>query len=186
MTEKNIILDTPPSLIGDKIYLRPATDKDIANTYHWFILSEPSAQSCRPHPFLSAAEAAESFKKKEKSTDQQRFVIVRLKDKVPVGIVNFFNMNHLNRSVEFGILIDPDEQRHGFAAEATRLLCNFLYNYRGVNKIYAQTAAFNKGAVKLLEKTGFKQDGILRQHYYYDGEFYDGYIYSQLRFEFEW
>jgi len=186
MTEKIVILDAPPSLIGDKIYLRAATEKDIANTYHWFILSEPSSQSCHPHPFMSAAEAAEAFKKKEKSTDQQRFVIVRLTDKIPVGITNFFNMNSLNRSVEFGIIVDPDEQRNGYATEATRLLCNYLFNYRGMNKIWAQTASFNKGAVRLLEKAGFKKDATFRQHYFFEGEFHDAFVYSMLRFEFEW
>jgi len=135
---------------------------------------------------MSAEEAAEAFKKKEKSPDQQQFVIVRLKDKTPVGIISFHNMNALNRSVEFGIIVDPDEQRNGYGTEATRLLCNYLFNYRGMNKVYAQTSAFNKGAVKLLEKSGFKKDGVLRQHYFFEGEFYDGVVYSLLRFEFQW
>jgi len=186
MTEKIKILDTPPSLIGEDIYFRSATDKDIANTYHWFLQCEPQFQTCRAHPFLSSLEAAEAYRKKEKSPDEQKFVLIRIKDKTPVGVINFFNLNNLNRSVEFGLMIDPEEQKKGYATEAVRILCNYMFNYRGLNKIYAQTAWFNKAAVNLLKKTGFKRDAVLRQHYFHNGEFYDGYIYSILRFEFEW
>ncbi|MFZ5979943.1 MAG: GNAT family N-acetyltransferase [Candidatus Zixiibacteriota bacterium] len=186
MTEKIKIPDTSPSLIGEEIYLRPATDQDIANTYHWFLQSELQSRSCRPVLFRTATEAAEAYKKKEKSPDEQKFMIVRIKDKTPVGTINFFNLNNLNRSTEFGLLIDPDEQQKGYATEAVRILCGYLFNYRGLNKIYAQTSGFNKAAVKLLQKTGFKRDGVLRQHYFHKGEFFDGYVYSLLRFEFEW
>lgn len=186
MTEKIKITDTSPSLIGDEIYLRPATEKDIANTFHWFLQCELQSRSCRPVPFRTAVDAAEAYKRKEKSPDEQRFMVVRIKDKTPVGVINFFHLNNLNRSVEFGLLIDPDEQKKGYATEAVRILCSYMYNYRGLNKIYAQTSGFNKAAVKLLETTGFKRDAVLRQHYYFKGEFFDGYIYSLLRFEFDW
>ena len=102
-----------------------------------------------------------------------------------MGTIRFFHLNALNRSAEFGVIVDPDEQKNGIATEGIRILAEYLFLYRGLNKIYAQTGAFNKGAVKLLEKLGFKKDATLRQHYYYKGEFHDGFIYSLLRFEFE-
>jgi len=40
--------------------------------------------------------------------------------------------------------------------------------------------------VKLLETLGFKKDAVLRDHYFYNGEFHNGFIYSLLLFELDW
>ncbi|PWB74280.1 hypothetical protein C3F09_04185 [candidate division GN15 bacterium] len=185
MADKKPTPMTAPSLIGDNIYLRPATAEDMANTHHWRMLSEPQSMGCRPMILWTAAETAENFKKHERSATQQQFMIVRKADNVPVGRINFFDLNTLNRSTEVGLIIDPDERRKGYAVEATRLLCRYLFKYRGLNKVHAQTSDFNEGAKKLLHKAGFKKDGVLRKHYFWQGEFHDGLIYSVLAFEFD-
>jgi len=110
---------------------------------------------------------------------------IRKKDHVLIGEVAFFNYNPLNRSMELGILINPEERQNGYGREALHVLCRYLFKYRGLNKVYAQTAAHNKGAVRLVESSGFKQDGMLRDHYFFNGQFYAGLIYSLLLFEFE-
>jgi RimJ/RimL family protein N-acetyltransferase len=184
MSEKRTY-PTAPTLVGDKAYLRPASPEDIANTYHWFMLSEPQAQSCRPLPFSTATEAMEAFRKKERSPDQQTFMVIRKDDNTPVGRVRFFDLNSLNRSAEVGLLVDPDMRRKGYGLEALKLLCRYLIRYRGLNKVHAQTAAFNTGAIKVLEAAGFKKDGTLRHHYFYEGEYHHGLIFSVLAHELE-
>jgi len=177
---------TQPSLVGAKIYLRPATADDAANVEYWTLHSEPEALNCRPQLFLTPSEAEERYKNKEKSTSQQRFAVVRKDDQMLVGAVAFFNYNPLNRSAELGLLIDPEERRKGYGKEAIQLLCRYLFKFRGLNKVYAQTAGFNEAAIELLDTLGFKRDGNLRDHYFYDGEFHNAAIYSLLLFELDW
>lgn len=186
MSDKKNRFPTQPSLVGKTVYLRPATAEDIANVQMWKILQEPQCMTCHPLPFTTAADAAEAHKRAEKSPDRQWFSIVRQKDKMLVGQISFFGYNALNRSAELGILVDPDEQKNGLGLEAMKLLIAYLFKYRGLNKVYAQTAEFNKGAVKLLEKLGFKRDGALRDHHFYQGEFHNDLVYSLLRFEMDW
>ena len=186
MSDKKNRFPTQPSLVGKTVYLRPSTAEDIANVQMWKILQEPQCMTCHPLPFTTAADAAEAHKRAEKSPDRQWFSIVRQKDKMLVGQISFFGYNALNRSAELGILVDPDEQKNGLGLEAMKLLIAYLFKYRGLNKVYAQTAEFNKGAVKLLEKLGFKRDGALRDHHFYQGEFHNDLVYSLLRFEMDW
>ena len=186
MKDKSKELPTQPSFVGEKIFLRPVTADDIVNFHLWFLQSEPQTQSCRTHPLRSAAEITEAFRKREPSSDREQFAIVRKKDKVPVGKISYFDYNPLNRSAELGISIDPDEQKKGYATEAARILIKFLFRQRGLNKVHAQTADFNKGAIKLLESLKFKKDATLRDHYFHDGEFHKGYIYSFLLYELDW
>ncbi|MEA3296882.1 MAG: GNAT family protein [candidate division Zixibacteria bacterium] len=180
-------LPTQPSFIGHKVYLRPTTAEDITNVHYWNVQSEPQSMACRALIFRTATESVERFRKSEKSANDQSFTVIRKKDKVPLGLVRFFGYNQLNRSAELGLLIDPDEQKKGYGADALKVLCRYLFNFRGLNKVHAQTPIFNKGAIKLLEKLEFKKDATLRDHYFYNGEFHNGFIYSMLLCELhEW
>ena len=186
MSDKKKKFPTQPSLVGKKVYLRPESTDDIVNAHHWFVQSEPQAQSSHPLPLLTSSQVVEARKNSDKSADRQRFAIVRKEDKTPVGQVSFFNYNSLNRSAELGVLIDPDERRSGFAGDALRVLIKYLFKYRNLNKVYAETAEFNDGAIALLESIGFKKDGVLRQHYFFEGEYHDKLAYSLLLFELDW
>ncbi len=186
MTDKKKSFPAPPSLIGDKVFLRPTTPEDISNMHHWFLQSEPQSQSCHPHPLVTAKESAEAAQKKEKSINDQRFTAVRKDDKVPVALVRFFSLNPLNRSAELGLLVDPEVRRKGYGSEAIKIVTRYLFRYRGLNKVHAQTAGFNEGAIAMLESLGFKKDATLRDHYFYNGEFHVGYVYSLLQFEMDW
>ncbi|MFQ6007316.1 MAG: GNAT family N-acetyltransferase [Candidatus Zixiibacteriota bacterium] len=186
MADKKPKFPTSPSLIGSKVYLRPGTAEDAVNRQYWLLHSEPQAMSCYPVELVTPSEASERFQKREKSTAEQRFAVVRKDDQTPVGEAAFFNYNPQNRSAELGLLIDPDERKKGYGKDAMQLLCRYLFKHRGLNKVYAQTPAFNEAAVGLLKSLGFKKDGTLRDHYFYNGEFHNGYVYSLLLFELDW
>ena len=186
MTDKKKSFPAPPSLIGDKVFLRPSTPEDVSNMHHWFLQSEPQSLSCRPHPLVTAKEAAEAAQKREVSINNQRFTAVRKEDKTPVASVSYFSFNALNRSAELGLLVDPEVRRKGYGADAIKTLTRYLFRYRGLNKVHAQTAGFNEGAIAMLESLGFKRDATLRDHYFYNGEFHVGYVYSLLQFEMDW
>ncbi|MFQ5499989.1 MAG: GNAT family N-acetyltransferase [Candidatus Zixiibacteriota bacterium] len=186
MSKKDKHLPTRPTLVGKKLFLRHATVDDLTNTFHWLLQGEPQSMTCRPYTFATAADEVEAHKKAARSERQQLFMIIRKEDKLPVGRVRFFDYNSLNRSAELGLIIDPDERRNGYAGEALKLLITYLFRYRGLNKVYAQTAEFNEASVKLLESLGFKRDGTLRDHHYFDGEFHNDHVYSLLAYELDW
>jgi RimJ/RimL family protein N-acetyltransferase len=111
---------------------------------------------------------------------------VRKEGNLPIGRIRFFGLNTLNRSAELGLLIDPDERRKGYGGEAVRILARYLFRFRGLNKVYAQTSEKNVAACKLLEGAGFRRDGVLRHHYFSENEFSNGHLYSLLLFEVDW
>lgn len=186
MAEKPVTYPTAPSLVGEKLYLRPATPEDIANTHHWDLLSEPQLRASQPLPLYSAQEAVELFKKQERSPSEQTLIVVRKEGNLPIGRIRFFGLNALNRSAELGLIIDPEERRKGHGGEAIRILSRYLFRFRGLNKVYAQTSEKNAAACKLLEGAGFRRDGVLRHHYFADNEFSNGHLYSLLLFEVDW
>ncbi|UCC45568.1 MAG: GNAT family N-acetyltransferase, partial [Candidatus Zixiibacteriota bacterium] len=103
-----------------------------------------------------------------------------------VGWISYFHLNRHNRSAGLEIVIDPDERRNGLAAKAVEILCRHLFKNQGLNKVIFQVAEPNDAAIALLEKLGMKRDGTLRRHYFIDGEYQDGYIYTMLNHESPW
>ena len=91
MADKKPIASTPPSLVGAKLYLRPATAEDIANTHHWRVMQEPQLFSVYPEPIQTAGDAVEAFKKEGRSAGAQDFV-----------------MGQVGRTMETGELLDYD------------------------------------------------------------------------------
>jgi RimJ/RimL family protein N-acetyltransferase len=187
MTEKKKTPKTTiPELVGDKVYLKPAKGDDIAATWHWFLLSDPLKQGLEPQSVITAAEAAEAFVRRDKSPAAETFVAVRSKDDTPIAIIAYKDLNSLNRTAELEITVDPDERRKGLGSDAVKLLGRYLFLYRSMNRLYASISALNEPARAMLEKLGFRRDGVLRQHHFYNGEYHDVYVYSMLRFECSW
>lgn len=184
MAEKKQITSTPPSLVGAKLYLRPATAEDIANTHHWRVMQEPQLFSVYPEAILTAGEAVEAFKKEPRSADAQDFVIVSSKENYPVGLILFSDLNSLNRSARISLLIDPDHKDKDHGVEAVRTLCRYLFRFRGLNKVYAYVSELDEEITRTLPKAGFKKDGTLRQHHFYAGDYHDVVIFSIILFDF--
>ena len=175
-----------PSFIGDKIYLRPETVDDAKRHLDWFLKSEPHSMTVHPLTFTNEADIIDRFKKPVKSPYKQAFAIIRKDDDLHIGKISFFNYNDVNRSAELGLLVDPACRKRGYGKEALQLLISFLFDFRNLNKVYAETAEFNTPTVQLLESLGFHKDGTLRQHHYFNGEYYGKFVYSLLRFEKDW
>lgn len=176
---------TLPELIGEKLYLRPATAENIANTFHWYLASDPSRLDSETTKVPSATEAAELYKQEQAKGDGQKFVAIERKGSNLVAWIGYNRVNLRNRSAWLELLVDPEHRKKGHALRALHLLCGYLFDSVGLNKLSVQVCSLNTAAVAMLEKAGFKKDATLRREYFRAGEFYEGYIYSLLRFEFD-
>ena len=174
---------TAPSLVGKKVFLRPATPEDIINSQHWVLLSEPQSFSPDLSPIVGGKEAAELYKSDSSVT---MLMIVRRKDNTPVGRLTISHLNLQNRSAQVDLLVDPDERRNGHGTEAIQVACRHLFAQRGLNRVYAEVPANDSKAIGMLTKATFTREGVLRQHYFFNGDYEDGAVYSMLRYEFPW
>jgi len=62
-------------------------------------------------------------------------------------------------TVEIGYSVLPQFQGRGYATEMVRSLTEWAFRQPGVDTIIAQTAATNMASLRVLEKTGFVEDG---------------------------
>jgi ribosomal-protein-alanine N-acetyltransferase len=58
-----------------------------------------------------------------------------------------------------------------------------MFRTMGIARIESVTDVKNVPSQRVLEKNGFKREGMLKKRFYLDGEYRDEYIYGLLREE---
>ncbi len=90
-----------------------------------------------------------------------------------LGYLSLQNINYINKTGEFGIILKKEERGKGFAKEAMELFFNYLQNILGIRKISLRVLEDNVSAIKLYEKMGFFYEGKLIKQIYINNSFKD-------------
>ena len=88
---------------------------------------------------------------------QQRWIIRKAENNSPIGILDAFNFNEIDKSIGIGILI-PNRIDHqkGFGREAIRLLIKKLTFDEHIAIVFALIDKDNTSSIQLFEKSGFE------------------------------
>ncbi len=68
--------------------------------------------------------------------------------------------------------------------ESIILSLDYFFNDLRINRIEVETLDFNKNLINLVERIGFIKEGVLRQKVFKKNQFFNVYIYSLLKNEF--
>jgi ribosomal-protein-alanine N-acetyltransferase len=72
----------------------------------------------------------------------------------------------------------------GIMTEAVTAMVRFGFEQMGLNRIEADTDAENIGSMRVLEKVGFKREGVQHEQYFEWNEFHDLVLFALLRKDF--
>jgi len=116
------------------------------------------------------------------------FLVFQLIDKVNgsvIGSCGFFSWYLAHKRAEIGYVIADDKNRgQGYMKEAMEPVIGYGFNEMGLNKIDAFVDVSNEASFGLLEKFGFKREGVLSQHYIQLDKMVDVYVMSLLKSQF--
>lgn len=106
--------------------------------------------------------------------DTYKFAIETLEDQQYIGGCSINDVDWKNSVATVGIFIgDKNYRGKGYGADAMRVLLRFIFLQMNLNKIRLIVYSFNKSAITMYEKMGFKLEGILRQEIFRDGQYHD-------------
>jgi [ribosomal protein S5]-alanine N-acetyltransferase len=80
------------------------------------------------------------------------------------GMVNYHDGHIRNKRVTIGYIIDPALQQKGFATEAVSAMINFCFGELHLHRVQAFIQPDNTASLKLVEKLGFRREGLLRDN----------------------
>ncbi|MEG4322246.1 MULTISPECIES: GNAT family protein [unclassified Microcoleus] len=86
---------------------------------------------------------------------------------------------------ELGYWLAKPYWGQGITTDAVRVFVKYAFKELAVVRLYTQVYDFNIGSWKVLEKNGFKLEGLLRKHIYRDGRYIDDRLYGLLKEEWE-
>ena len=82
-----------------------------------------------------------------------------------IGDITISNIMHGSfLSCILGYKIDKDHQNKGYTKEALIRIIDFIFNNLNLERIQCDIGMYNKRSVYLIEKLGFKKEGISRSY----------------------
>ncbi len=102
-----------------------------------------------------------------------------------VGYVQLAMIDDDERRAAVGILVGEKRMwGRGMGKTALRILLDYAFTVRNLERIYAEVYGFNQRSLRLMERVGFQKEGILRQHEIHNGARQDMHFFGMLKAEF--
>ena len=96
-----------------------------------------------------------------------------------IGQISLYGIKRLPFSSGFiGYALDEQYSGKGIASEAVSLMVHFAFYSLQLNRVEAYVSPTNIASIRVLEKVGFLQEGLLKQLLYINGKWEDHYIYA--------
>lgn len=88
------------------------------------------------------------------------------------------------RAEAFYRLEHESDRRKGLITEALKAVLNYGFNDMGLIRVEAFVGTDNEASLATLRKFGFKEEGLFRKHYHFEGENTDSVAFGLLKEEF--
>lgn len=165
------------------IYLRGFREQDYEQINRW--RNDRNIQSLLSCPFRYVPEAIEREWVKSKSlnnrTDIYLAVCLKADDRM-IGYVSVNDIDYQQRVAYGGGIVLDSEFHDGIVRyEVGMLVRELVFDQLNINRYEGRCLAEHKASRIVMEATGYKLEGVLRQAVYKDGRYHDQCVYSLLR-----
>jgi RimJ/RimL family protein N-acetyltransferase len=182
-----------PVLVGEKVILRPFEERDWEIMYE--ILNEPDLKKLTGS-VSSDEEAYAAPQPEEKEKIRQWYmtrneqnnrldlaVVYKESDQV-IGEVVFNEYDEETDNVNFRVLLSEASCNKGVGTEALSMFIQYGIEELELHKISLEVYSFNPRAERVYQKVGFKLEGIKREEFIYNQEYFDTKIYGLLKADY--
>lgn len=169
-----------------RIYLRALEPDDYKVTFAWRNDSEIQSMVGGPKYFVSMEKEKQWVQNAIVDNSCVRLAVCLKKSDLHIGNVYATNFDMLNRACKTHVLIgDKDYWNGGYATEAYKLLQEYLFEERGMNRLSALIIDTNIASLKMHKKCGYTEEGVLRQSVYKNGKFHDQIMVAILKEDYD-
>jgi ribosomal-protein-alanine N-acetyltransferase len=110
------------------------------------------------------------------------FFVFRKEDDALVGGLTIANVRRgVAQAGSLGYWMGEPFARRGYMTAAVRAIAPFAFGALGLHRLEAACIPTNKASSRLLEKCGFRHEGLARQYLCINGQWQDHLLYARLR-----
>jgi RimJ/RimL family protein N-acetyltransferase len=177
-------LNNIPRVLNTRdLRLRPSNSTDAEGMLA--MLSDPeSMKYWSDQPISDINEAIEVLNKDLESDAQGNSmcwaVTLKGQDKM-IGKCILFQFNEANHRAEIGYILNRKYWRQGYMHQALGAVIDFAFNTLDLHRIEADIDTQNTASLGLLEKLGFKREGLFRERWFVYDQWQDSVMLGLLR-----
>jgi len=101
-------------------------------------------------------------------------------DDAVIGTCTLARLDATHGIAEVGFALARDSWRRGYMKEALPLLVDFAFSRLGLRRLEADVDPRNVASLRLLERLGFRREGLLRERYCMNAELQDAVLLALL------
>ena len=123
------------------------------------------------------------------TTYRSTMICFRMVDKLTNKIVGSCSLHnwmpdHFRAEIGYAMTLE-EYKRKGLMTEAVNALIEYGFKVMKLVRIEAFTSPENIASRKILKKFNFQEEGLMHNHYFYDGKLQDSVVYALLVEEYE-
>ena len=134
-----------------------------------------------PYPYTE--QDSEKFIRAMLSSDKNNTFAfaITLNEKV-IGSIGVFRQDNIHfRTAEMGYYIAEPYWGNGYMTSAIKQVCQYVFKYTDIIRIYAEPFSHNIASCKVLEKAGFQYEGTLKSNAIKCGSVVDMKMYALIK-----
>ncbi len=101
------------------------------------------------------------------------FVIACAGDERFVGFIQVRLMDFVHRHGTVGLAILRSSRGSGHGWNALHMVEEYLMSTFGIRKLLLNVASVNESAIRLYLKVGYREVGVMKEHFFHEGGFHD-------------
>ena len=171
-----------PQIRGKNIILREQKAEDARFFAYWF--NQPQVMfQCGFTELTTEENEITSITVRHRTEDSVWYTITDPEGNI-IGETGLLRMWPAWHCTDLSIIIpDPEMQHKGYGTEAIGIMLDLAFGLYDMNRVAIGVVGLNTGALAFYRKTGFRQEGIQEQGYYYNNEYSDFVMMRILRDE---
>lgn len=134
-----------------------------------------------PNPYTLAD--AENFLEKYAGLESSQIFAIEYRGDYVGNIGLHKGTDVYRKSAEIGYFLGEPYWNLGIMTKAVNLICDFGFKNMDIVRIHAGIFEFNPASMRVLEKCGFKKEGVFEKSIIKNGAIYDEFRYAKIKDE---
>jgi ribosomal-protein-alanine N-acetyltransferase len=176
------VFDHMPRLQTNRLDFRPFDTRDVDLLYQFN--SSPEALAYVPRaPYTEITQAEQKLAEsldgfRNRTAIWWTFLLTGTGERIGYG--GLFGINNEHNSAEIGYGLLPPYWGQGYAGESVARIVSFGFDTLALHRIYGLVVPGNTASEKILENLDFTREGVLKDHQFARGRYFDMAVYARI------
>ena len=169
-------------LESDRLLIRPVQVEDIEKLLQ--IRWDSTVMEYSLHEPISLQQQIKWFENIPGNDLPMSIFIKDSDDLKLIGTIGLYNISRLHQRATLRIRLCQEVLGKGYGYKSMKMLLDYAFKTLNLRKITSDCFSDNTSTIKIKTKLGFVREGLLREHYYQNGQFKNADIYGLLKEDF--